>query len=83
MDCQVCEQRKARLLEWTRLFDLCAACGLESKDMYMVANDLWAAFGAGKGVLHVACLEDRMGRRLRHNDFKDERINSAIRAVLR
>ncbi len=48
---------------------ICAECGLEVEDYYMVYDSLWNAVGAGDGFLHIRCLEDRLGRPLTVEDF--------------
>ena len=37
----------------------------------MVQNDIWKAYGAGDGMLCIGCLEKRIGRKLRRQDFID------------
>lgn len=41
----------------------------------MVHNDLWADAGMADGYLCVGCLESRLGRCLRSEDFPDFPIN--------
>jgi hypothetical protein len=40
-------------------------------EWYAVTDEVWAAAGLGSGYLCVGCLEARLGRRLRPEDFKD------------
>jgi hypothetical protein len=56
---------------------LCRDCGLDTfaaAEYYMVHHDLWAEYvgprdGSGACFLCIACLEDRMDRRLTADDF--------------
>ena len=54
----------------------CWNCGSKNYVCYTVKDEIWKMYGSGdKGVLCIPCLEGRMGRRLRFNDFKlDTRI---------
>src|SRR5262245_42362542 len=48
----------------------CVDCGKDTIDeYYMVADELWAASGGGDGMLCLACLERRIGRKLALDDF--------------
>lgn len=52
-------------------------------DYYMVLDEVWSAALAGGGEVHylcIACLEDRIGRRLNRSDFIDVPINDPVRA---
>lgn len=64
-------------LSWKR----CVSCGQLAFDPYMVKDDVWAASGLGPhgGQLHFTCLESRIKRPLRLDDFTDARINNGIR----
>jgi hypothetical protein len=50
----------------------CADCAYDYEEYYMVRDDIWKAHGAGKG---VGCLEKRIGRLLRRQDFIDLPLN--------
>jgi hypothetical protein len=39
-------------------------------EYYFVTDEIWKQAGAGKGMLCIGCLEERLGRQLRFNDFK-------------
>jgi hypothetical protein len=41
----------------------------------MVGDDVWAAAGDPQGCLCIACLEERIGRRLTRADFDDVPMN--------
>lgn len=41
----------------------------------MVLDDLWESARMNKGFLCIGCLEKRIGRKLKPNDFIDSRIN--------
>lgn len=48
----------------------CADCGYDGDEYaYMVIRSIWEAGGGGKACLCVACLEARLGRRLKPADF--------------
>jgi hypothetical protein len=53
----------------------CEDCGSDYDEYYMVQNDIWKVYGAGKGMLCIGCLEKGMGRKLRGQDFIDLPIN--------
>jgi hypothetical protein len=53
----------------------CEDCGSDYDEHYMVQNDIWKVYGAGKGMLCIGCLEKGMGRKLRGQDFIDLPIN--------
>jgi hypothetical protein len=42
----------------------------------MVTDDLWGRYGSHRGCLCVGCLEDRMGRKLKHTNFIDVPLNT-------
>lgn len=55
----------------------CGADTLEAGELYMVTDAIWEAYGPPtNGVLCIGCLEDRMGRQLQHDDFKDVPLNT-------
>ena len=48
----------------------CADCGAcTAGDWYVVHDQLWREFGAGRRCLHSRCLERRMGRELEPEDL--------------
>jgi hypothetical protein len=55
----------------------CHDCGNDYDEYYMVHDHVWKASGLPKdgGELCVDCLERRIGRRLRSDDFTDAPIN--------
>jgi hypothetical protein len=53
----------------------CADCAYDYDEYYMVSDDIWKAHGAGKGMLCIGCLEKRIGRLLRRQDFTDVPLN--------
>jgi hypothetical protein len=73
------EEREAVRERWER----CAACKEPVTDDYMLRDEVWLAaggkLGPGGGVLHLRCVEKRLGRKLALEDFADVGINNAIR----
>jgi hypothetical protein len=58
----------------------CASCGVNTSEIgeyYMVTDAIWDAHGPADGCLCIGCLENRMGRRLRPDDFITAPANSA------
>lgn len=58
----------------------CLDCGKYTltgpdQDLYMVKNEIWKKYGAGKFWLCRPCLEKRMGRKLNRNDYKNCVLN--------
>jgi hypothetical protein len=53
----------------------CKDCASDYDEYYMVQNDVWKACGAGDGMLCIGCLEKRIGRKLRRQDFTDAPVN--------
>jgi Protein of unknown function (DUF2695) len=53
----------------------CKDCASDYDEDYMVQNDVWKACGAGDGMLCIGCLEKRIGRKLRRQDFTDLPLN--------
>jgi hypothetical protein len=64
----------------SRLSVACAKCGCDYDEFYMVHDHVWAAGSLDKydGWLCVGCLENRLGRKLRPDDFNDAPINREI-----
>jgi hypothetical protein len=57
----------------------CLECGEYVRYLYMVHDFVWRqAVPDSKGLLHLKCLEKRLGRQLRRHDFKDLEINELI-----
>lgn len=52
----------------------CAKCGKDKCENFAVKDNIWAKTGIDKGdfkgVLHIKCLEDILGRRLNKFDFR-------------
>jgi hypothetical protein len=53
----------------------CKDCGCDYDESYMVHERIWKAHGVGEGHLCVGCLEKRIGRQLRRQDFTNAPIN--------
>lgn len=54
----------------------CFGCGRDTHDeQYMVHDEVWQAAGMTEGFLCVRCIEQRLGRRLRREDFTTALIN--------
>jgi len=53
------------------LFDLfeCVICGEGGCEHFMVRGGVWREAGLGPGSAHLACIEERIGRRLTAGDF--------------
>lgn len=47
-----------------------------SKDYYMVHDEIWDKHGAGRDMLCIDCLEKRIGRKLVYEDFTDCPLNN-------
>jgi hypothetical protein len=75
----------------------CAGCGANvdrlQEACYMTTSETWAAAGDPKGMWCIGCLEERLGRQLRRDDFnwnipftadpsypRSERLQSRLRA---
>jgi len=66
---------------WKEHFYTCFHCKELCAEDYAVTDEVWAAAGMHYhgGVLHLACVERRIGRRLALDDFKDLPTNSMVR----
>ena len=66
---------------WKQHFYTCAHCKELCAEDYTVTDEVWMAAGMHYhgGVLHLACIERRIGRQLELADFKDIPMNSMIR----
>jgi hypothetical protein len=55
----------------------CDDCGADFDEYYMVEDAVWAAGGLEPdgGMLCIGCLERRLGRRLKRDDFKSNLLN--------
>lgn len=65
---------------FNQLASPCADCERDThawhdQEMYMVVDALWEAYGAGEGFVCIGCLEARMGRELRAEDFQDVKLH--------
>jgi hypothetical protein len=81
------ESRIQRFIEWIEYFELrpgrsfaCLDCRADTRELgeyYMVWDDVWNSAGldVNAGMLCIACLEHRIGRRLNVHDFTDAPIN--------
>jgi hypothetical protein len=47
----------------------------ENGEYYMVTNNIWRNYGAGRGMLCIGCLELRIGRKLDKYDFMNVPVN--------
>jgi bacterioferritin-associated ferredoxin len=67
-------------------YTVCTGCHtpIPFWEYYMVTERVWKA-GRGKGCMHLACLEQRLGRDLREEDFQNnhgERATPANRGAM-
>lgn len=63
--------------EFTRQKSFCCYdCEIEDPDYYMVKEEIWKEYGASLGQLCFKCLEKRMGRKLKVEDFTDCLVNN-------
>lgn len=60
---------------------ICEDCEKEDFDYFMVQNEIWEKFGNGEGLLCMSCLEKRMGRKLKAEDFTDCVLNDESEEV--
>lgn len=70
--------RTAPTQEPITLQPICDHCGLtmyRSTDYYMVWDGVWFEAAAGDELLHIGCLETRLGRSLVRSDFADCMVN--------
>lgn len=81
-----CTIRLTRGLKWgismstrSRRKWLCMDCKQDTGRMgehYMLVDATWQlAHNSNKGMLCVGCIEKRLGRKLRHQDFNDSHVN--------
>lgn len=54
----------------------CETCTLCINEYYMVTDEVWEGAGLDNGMVCIACLEARVGRTLRANDFADCELNT-------
>lgn len=58
---------------------LCLDCGVDTgkiHEHYMLKDSVWRkAVNSNRGMLCIACIEARLGRLLRPNDFNDSYVN--------
>jgi hypothetical protein len=68
------QEQEIRLMEDDVRNPLCMDCGVDTDaidESYMVHDELWrAAVPSEAGMLCIACLEKRLGRKLRRDDFR-------------
>ena len=58
----------------------CAECGRDALDSYMVYDFVWLLVMPSKhGLLHLECLERRLGRPLTLADFTAAPVNNVLR----
>jgi len=64
-------------------YRVCAECQAPCHESYMVRDEVWAAVGMPQeGVLHVACLERRLGRALTPEDLTAAPVNEMARRLV-
>lgn len=67
-------------IEWERDPGwFCADCQVHTGligEYYMVRKDLWQLYGADRDMLCIECLESRVGRELRPQDFPELPVNN-------
>ena len=47
-------------------------------DYYMLTHELWDRIGVGDGMLCIACVEERLGRKLKAEDLLDCPLNDSM-----
>ena len=69
-------ERRENIDRWTN----CLHCGQFFAGDYLVLDCVWKAAGLKRrdGVIHLKCLEERLGRHLTMADFKPSPANDAI-----
>lgn len=63
----------------------CPDCGEQAYSTYMVRNELWRAhtdLSERDRLIHYACFEQRLGRKIAVDDLTGAPINYALRASL-
>lgn len=64
----------------TRRKFLCLDCGVDTgkiHEHYFINTDTWiSVVGSKNGMLCISCLEKRLDRKLKSNDFPDVSINN-------
>ena len=60
-----------------RYFD-CIVCAETCGEEFMVHNRIWNEAGFARGRVHLACLEEFLGRELTRDDFTDCPANAPI-----
>lgn len=60
---------------------ICCRCMGENMDHFMLTDEVWqAVMGRDpRGMLHLKCVEEKLGRKLRKSDFKDIPMNAQAR----
>jgi hypothetical protein len=65
---------------------LCLDCNVDtgkSGEHYMLNDSTWSLTGLGKyGMLCVRCVERRIGRKLRSNDFNNSYLNKPRTGII-
>lgn len=84
--CPECDRKHAPneiAQRYRRRSTTCVECGRFCGDNYYLAREVWKATGLERfdGVLHLACVEKRIGRRLTLEDFTDAPLNDQVRWV--
>lgn len=68
----------ARIVKHAK-YTYCIECGEKTWDSFMVRNRLWAeVVGPKGGYVHLNCLEERLGRSFRPEDFPDLPVNAGL-----
>jgi hypothetical protein len=61
-------------MTWT-----CAECGISCReDYYMLEHTVWDKIAKRNELLHLKCVEKRLGRKLRKSDFMDIPFNKEV-----
>ncbi len=59
--------------------EICGHCGKTVSQGYMLKNEVWGrVWESKKGFLHLKCVEERLGRLLTVEDFKECWLNGAL-----
>jgi hypothetical protein len=80
-ECEALVMETQKLIR--RIWRLCRECNTPCYDLFMVLNRLWNKYGCGNGVLHLTCMERRMGRVITPSDLTDAPCNDALRVMYR
>ena len=65
--------------KWREVDYCCPICGLTTYDLYMIKDEVWYSEAELSRYLHLVCLERKLGRSLKIEDFTDAPVNEGIR----